>query len=383
MAARTGAIPVYTGNEKSYSGYLQAKYEFDLGVPIDGLIGLRATRTETTINGLSRSTTSNGPVVTPITRSNAYEDYLPNVSARIRFMPNLQMRLAFTKTRTRPGFGQLNPSLTIGALPVGPCTPDPANPDAGPNNPDCIRPASSGNSDLNPIELTNYDASLEYYFSRSGSITVGVFRKDLNGFINSFTTDVPDSEFTRLRLTRPENGGKGEINGIEASARTFFRAPWLPEWLAGFGALVNYTYLDHEFELAPGLATTLPGPQRIAGVSDHVVNLSGFYENPWFSARVSYNHRSDFVVSYGQVVDPALGAGVFSPTLPVTEQGRGTLDFASTLSPIENVTLTFNATNLLGAAVRNARQFNAEGQTYPWQTRFLESVYRVGIRFRF
>jgi iron complex outermembrane recepter protein len=377
---RPAFVPVFASNEKTYSGYVQARYEFDLGVPIDGLVGIRATRTETSIDGV-RATTGAGAAV-PVVRDNAYTDFLPNVSARIRFMPELQMRLAFTKTRSRPGFGDLSPSVNIGALPTI-CTPDPGNPDAGPNNPDCIRPASGGNPDLRPIESTNYDASLEYFFSRSGSITVGVFRKDLNGFINDFTTDILDPEFTRLRITRPENGGQGRINGIEAAARTFFRAPWLPEWMADFGALANYTYLDHSSELAPSLAATLPGQRPIAGVSDHVFNLSGFYENRWLSARLSYNYRSDFVVDYGQVVDPALGAGVLGPTLPITEDGRGTMDFAATLSPVENITLTFNATNLLGAAATNDRQFNAAGQTYPWQTRFLESVYRVGIRFRF
>lgn len=374
--------PVYTGNEKTWSGYVQAKYEFDIGIPVDGLIGLRATRTEDTINGFARTTTSSGTTVTPVTRVNNYNDFLPNISARIRFLPELQMRLAFTKTRTRPGFGQLNPSLTIGAPPPI-CTLDPSNPGSGPDSPDCIRTASGGNPDLNPIESNNYDASLEYYFSKSGSITVGIFRKDLNGFINNFTTDIEDAEFGRLRINRPENGGRGRINGIEAGARTFLRASWLPDWMNDFGALVNYTYLDHGTELAPSLAATLPGMQRIAGISDHIFNVSGFYENKSFSARLSYNYRSDFVSGYGQVVDPALGAGVLGPTLPVTEDGRGTMDFAATLSPIENITLSFNATNLLGAAATNARVFNAAGQSYRWQTRFLESVYRLGIRFRF
>jgi iron complex outermembrane recepter protein len=372
--------PVYTGNEKTYTGYVQARYEFDIGVPIDGLIGVRATRTENTLDGVRA--TSGAGAGQAVSRENAYNDFLPNVSARVRFLPELQMRLAFTKTRTRPGFGQLNPSTTIGVLPPI-CTVDPANPDSGPNSPDCIRPASGGNPGLKPIESTNYDASLEWYFSRSGSITVGAFRKDLNGFINTFLTDVTDPEFTRLRISRPENGGKGKVQGIEAGARTFFRASWLPNWLGNFGALVNYTYLDHESELAPGLAATLPGPQRIAGISNHIVNGSAFYENRGFSARLSYNYRSDFVSGYGQVVDPGLGAGVLGPTLPVLEDGRGTMDFAATLSPIENVTLSFNATNLLGAAATNSRTFNAAGQSYRWQTRFLESVYRLGIRFRY
>ncbi|UUX98876.1 TonB-dependent receptor [Sphingomonas sp. J315] len=378
--------PNYVSNEKTYTAYVQARYDIDVGVPIDGLIGLRATRTEDTINGFARSTTGTGAgavtTVTPITRFSRYDDYLPNVSARVRLDRNLQLRLAFTMTRTRPGFGQLNPSLTINTPPPI-CIVDPTVPDSGPNNPDCIRSASGGNPDLKPIQSTNFDASLEYYFTRSGSVTVGVFRKELQGFVNNFTTDIADAEFGRLRINRPENGGAGRINGVEAAARTFFRAPWLPDWLGNFGALVNYTYVDGTSELAPGLAATLPGQQRIAGLSKHVANLSGFYENRWVSTRLSYNYRSDFVVNYGQVVDPALGAGVLGPALPVIERGRGTLDFAATLSPIENITLTFNATNLLGAAVSNSRQFNALGQSYDWQTRFLESVYRVGVRFRF
>lgn len=364
--------PVFESSEKIYSGYLQARYAFDVGVPIDGLIGVRGTHTDVEVNGLRRGPTG---ATSPISQTIKTTDVLPNVSARIRFTPQLQMRLAFTKTRTRPGFGQLNPTVTIGALPAI-CATDPASAD-------CIRSANSGNPDLEPIRSNNYDASLEYYFSRSGSITLGVFRKDLTGFINSFVTDVPDAEFGRLRLSRPQNGGDGRINGVEASARTFLRAPWLPDWLSNFGGLVNYTYLDAKSELSPDLAATRPGLQRIAGTSKHTLNVSAFYDSRWVSARLSYNRRSDFVASYNRVVDPALGPGIFGPALPILEQARGTLDFAGTLSPNENVTLTFNATNLLGSAVQNARQFNAAGQVYPWQTRFVESVYRVGVRFRF
>src|SRR3546814_122433 len=102
-----------------------------------------------------------------------------------------------------------------------------------------------------------------------------------------------------------------------------------------------------------------------------------------FSARLSYNYRSDFVVVYNRVNDPSLGAGVLGPTLPVVEDGRGSLDFNATLDPTKNVTIAFSATNLLGAAATNHRQYDAEGNTYPWQTRFLETIYRVGVRFRF
>src|SRR3546814_1320072 len=48
---------------------------------------------------------------------------------------------------------------------------------------------------------------------------------------------------------------------------------------------------------------------------------------------------------------------MLGPTLPVVEDGRGSLDFNATLDPTENVTIAFSATNLLGAAATNHRQY--------------------------
>jgi len=367
---------VYFGNEKGYAGYVQGRYAFDLGgMTVDGLVGIRAVRTETEINGFDRVTEGTETVITPVSQSKSYTDFLPNISARLRITPKLQLRLAFTETRTRPGFGQLNPSLTIGA-PSTICN-------TNPNDPECVRVSSAGNADLDPIQSQNYDASLEWYFSRGGSITLGAFQRDVTGFISDFTTDVEDAEFGRLRVTRPFNGGEGRLRGIEAAFRTFLRFPQLPQWMQNFGVLANYTYIDHASELPEALAATLPGKQRIAGVSNHIANASLFYENPSFSARISYNYRSDFVVEYNRVNDPTLGATVLGPTLPVVEDGRGSLDFNATIDPTENFTISFSATNLLGAAATNHRQYDADGNTYPWQTRFLETIYRVGVRFRF
>ena len=369
--------PIYAGYEKGFAAYAQARYEIDLGVRIDGLIGIRAVRTEDRINGLTRASTSTGTTLTPIQRKNAYDDFLPNVSARLKFTRDLQLRVAFTQTRTRPGFGSLNPSLTIG-LPSSSCGADPADT----SNPDCFRSASGGNPDLKPVRSDNYDASLEYYFSRSGSLTVGVFHRDVVGFINNTTTQVVDPDLGRLTINRPENGGRGKISGAEVGFRTFLTASALPVWARNFGVLANYTYLDHKSELAPALAVTLPGFQPLSGVSRHLVNLSAFYENRFFSTRVSYNYRSRFVVGYSQVADPGLN-NALGPALPLIEDGRGSLDLSSSMTPVENFTLSFNVTNLLGQSASNSRAFNAQGQRYPFQTRFLETVYRLSARFSF
>src|SRR3546814_14665276 len=111
------------------------------------------------------------------------------------------------------------------------------------------------------------------------------------------------------------------------------RFPQLPEWLQNFGVLANYTYIDHGTELPEALAETLPGQQRIAGVSNHIANASVFYDNQSFSARLSHDYRSDFVVGYNRVNDPSLVAGMLGPTLQVVEHGPRSHAFTGTRAP--------------------------------------------------
>lgn len=364
---RTTGMPARTRNydsaEKSYAAYLQTHYAFDVGgMKVDGQLGLRAVRTETEINGLQTTVRSGVRTIVPISRSKTYDDYLPNISARIRFSPELQARLAFTKTRTRPSFGQLNPTITI-------------NPQAGCTGTGCVASASGGNPDLEPIKSTNYDASLEYYFSRSGSASVQVFQRDIVGFINNRTLSYQDPDLGTVNVNQPANGEQGRIRGVEAGFRTFLNFAGLPDWMRNFGVLANYTYLDHWSVLSQAVQATLPGRQPITNVSKHLANAQIFYETKDLSLRASYNYRSSFRF-YSQV-DAAVG------TLPTFERGRGVLDLSAGINPTSNLSLTFNAANILSNPARNFRQFNRAGAIYPWQVRYLETVYRLGARFRF
>ncbi|RZI59863.1 MAG: TonB-dependent receptor, partial [Zymomonas sp.] len=106
----------FRANEKSYAGYAQLKYGFDLGsVVVDGLVGIRAIKTKTRIDGFSRVEATGGAVTYPAIRAESeFTDYLPNASARIAFSDKLQLRLAFTETRTRPNFFDLRPNQSLG-----------------------------------------------------------------------------------------------------------------------------------------------------------------------------------------------------------------------------------------------------------------------------
>ncbi|WP_180142485.1 TonB-dependent receptor [Sphingomonas sp. R-74633] len=360
---------VYSAGEKSYAAYIQTHYKFPLGtMEVDGQIGLRAVRTTNDVLGTLKIGSGAGQ---PYSKDNNYLDLLPNVSARLKLSRTLQARLSFTKTRTRPDFGSLNPTLTVNATLAcdNSVTPPVCN----------YRTASGGNPDLQPIQSTNYDASLEYYFSRSGSATVQIFRRDVTGFINNATVFMTDPDLGPLRVDRPENGQKGYIQGVEAGFRTFFKLPSLPQWVQNFGILANFTYLDHGSELSPSAAATLPGVQPLSGVSNYLANAQIFYDSKPLSLRLSYNWRSKFQ-TYGVVTDPAVTTQL---TLPTVEKDEPTVDFSGSLNPTDNVSLNVSIANLLGSKQRTTRAFNAKGDTYPVSTRYLETVYRVGVRFRF
>lgn len=358
---------VFEANEKTSAAYGQLRYEFDVGFPIDGLVGLRAVRTKIRVNGFSRRA---GEDFTPVGEGRSFTDWLPNISARLEFKPGLQLRLAFTETRTRANFADFNPSTRFDS------PPNSADCRANPLAERCATGATGGNPNLEPLNSRNYDATLEYYFSRTGSLTLAAFRRDVRGFIFQETRFLPDPTFNLIRLTSPFNAGDGRIQGLEAGFTSFLDFESLPDWAKGFGVQANYTYLDGSTSLGQNFRNDLPGQQDFPNISKHAYNVVGIYERNKISARLAYNYRSSFVVEYTRE------AGFPSQ---IRQGGLGTLDLSTSYTPFENLTIAFDALNLLAGSqpVKTYRAFNAEGDTYPFQVRYLERVYSLGIRFRY
>jgi len=236
-------------------------------------------------------------VIAPITAENEYTDYLPNVSARIAFSNKFQARLAYTQTRTRPNFFDLRPTLTLGSPPNVPPT-DPCYNKLTPEN--CFdrnaRGGSAGNPDLDPLVSDNYDVSLEYYFSRTGSLTFALFRHDAQGFLATVDHRYIDPQYGPVRVAYPVNLGDTRLQGAEVSFTSFLDIAGIPDWARGFGIQANGTYIDAKGDLIPSFAATYNNEQqRFPGVSKWAFNLIALYEKPKFSARLAYNYRSEFV----------------------------------------------------------------------------------------
>jgi iron complex outermembrane recepter protein len=381
----------FNANEKALAAYGQLKYGFDIGdIVVDGLVGLRAIRTKTTISGFQEV----AGVLGPVTRENSYWDYLPNVSTRIAFTPELQLRAAYTQTRTRPPFFDLRATTTIDPPRLdenGQPNQTPIALPSGTGTTRDYRTARGGNPDLRPLTSNNYDLSLEWYFSRSGSLTAALFRREANGFIFNDVRTLPDPLYNFLRIDQPVNSGNTTFQGAELGFTSFLDFESLPEWAKGFGLQANATYIDSEGDLSPRFNDLLDNERvPFRGVSKWAYNLVALYEKPVFSARLAYNYRSKFVVNY---TEEALDVGPsFTPEFPgqldprvrgITERGRGQLDFSMTVTPVPNVTVAFDVVNVLGNPLQRYREFNDAGDSFERQTIYLERTYSLGVRFRF
>ena len=375
-------------NEKTLAGYGQANFTFGTGpMSVDGTLGVRVVRTQDDITG-TRLQPGNPPE--PLNINNKYTTWLPNLNLNVHFNPQLQLRLAATKTITRPLYEQLNPALSLSTPPPPNCDPTVTN---------CVITGSGGNPFLKPLKSNNYDASLEYYFSRTGFASIAAFRRDMRGFIVNRTFEYPTPDPATgfpIEITGPVNTNKGRIQGWEAQITTFFDWDWVPSILHGFGAQANVTYIDPKIDLplfCPGdVSPCVPGPGHgnatqvrtpIPDVSKWTYNLVGMYENGPITARLSYNHRSSYPEGPLSERD-----GFF------TLQGRGNphgrLDWSSSYNVNDNFTLFFDWINILNNPFKSdIVRINWPGgvpsdpEIFPMVVRFEESVLSGGIRFRF
>ena len=379
-------------NEKTLAGYAQLKFDFEGSLPIDGLLGVRVVRTKDRIDGFQRFPNESTPapndfIFEPLNSVRSRTDWLPNLNVNVHITPEVQLRLAATKTISRPLFEQLNPGFALG-------TPNCVDT----TNPQCEITGSGGNPFLDPLRSNNYDASLEYYFSRTGFVSVAAFRRDMRGFIvtRRFEAEADEATGLPVRIDGPVNTNKGRIQGFEAQVSSFFDWEFLPEWARGFGAQANATYIDAKIDFplfcAPAAEECVPGPAagpnatvvrtRIPDVSKWTFNLVGMYERGPITARLSYNHRT----SYPE--------GTLDPRGDYTLQGRGRssgrLDWSSSYAVTDNFTVFFDWTNILNIPFRSdivrVNYANGEPTTreeFPMVVRYNESVMSGGIRFRF
>ena len=293
-----------------------------------GNIGLRAieTRQTTVVNlagGPNPITGSAFGAYTPTTFERTYRDYLPSANLKFDVNPDLVVRTGLAKTIARPDFSALGGSVSL--------------------NDDALS-GSGGNVNLNPVRSTNFDLSAEWYFAPKAMLSAGFFYMDLRSIVAQGTStgtyyNNKRSALAEYQITSPFNTS-GTNKGVELS----YQQPLGQN----FGFLANYTYADGELDDGGELLNS----------SKNTYNVTGYFENERFSARLAYNFRS----AYKAGVDR--GASQHVDDMPSL---AGSINVKLT----ENLTLTFDALNITNETIKmyaenhdRPRAFYSNGRTF-------------------
>ena len=366
----------WLAKEKTYAIYLQGKSFFELGsVGVDLFTGVRIARTEGSSEGVSAVVLDGVRTLEPRIADYAFTDVLPNISLRAGLTDNLQLRLGFTQTVTKPNFADLNPALNITQI-ENEGIPDP---DAPERIYDAI--GSGGNPDLKSLTSDNYDVSLEYYFSDSGYLSAAAFYKELWGFTNSYERYIETPDYGTVKLNHPENSGQGRLEGWEISGQTFFDFEILPEALHYFGLSANMTKLEGKSR-QPNADGTFGDFAKINGLSKYTYNLAIFYEREGFSTRLSYNLRDTWVNWYGTTPNDATEDPSDVLKTQNETEARSRLDFSIGYEVNKNFTVYFDMANILAKPFRNYTKIET-GYRFPQDVRDEGRYFGAGVRFQF
>lgn len=365
----------YVITEETVAGYLMADLDGMIGgIPVSGNAGLRIVNTEQVSTGnvqpIIDFVIPNGGTApefvfgdaAPESVSTPYTEYLPSVNLTFELRDDVLLRVAGSKVLTRPNFVDLNPGTAS------------ANPS--------VRSIVSGNPNLEPLTAWQADTSFEWYLSDSSIIAVAGFGKWVDSFITVVTTleefidpdtglpladpDDPSENLT-LSRTAPRNEDGAFIGGIELNVQQTF--DFLPGPFAGFGGQFNYTWVTTDAEFINpnnGVAFDVPG------LSEHTVNVVGFYEAERWSARLAFNRRGEFLNN----ISDTRGN-------PRLTKAFNQLDGSFNYNVNDNVTFVLEAINLTN---ENREDFNQVGDSSTELLRFVNDTGRkfiTGVRVNF
>jgi TonB-dependent receptor len=218
--------------------------------------------------------------------------------------------------------------------------------------------AQAGNPLLRPATAWQFDASVEWYFAKVGSLSLNLFYKDIQNFFYQSVENrtIANNGVTQNVLVRiPRNfSDNGKVKGFEVAYQQTY--DFLPGPLSGLGVSANYTYIDSKglpnvFLNAGGPvnpSTVTPGNLPLEQLSKHNVNATVFYEKGPISVRAAYNWRSRFLLTASDVIFPFYS---------IFNEATGQLDGSVFFSLNDNIKLGVQGVNLLNEVTKTSQAY--------------------------
>ncbi|MBD2857914.1 TonB-dependent receptor plug domain-containing protein [Spongiibacter sp. KMU-158] len=191
----------------------------------------------------------------------------------------------------------------------------------------------SGNPDVRPSGITNYDVRAEWMFSTGDNLAISMFYKDITDPIAFFLS--AGAENTQSATI--ENAESGSIKGVEIEWLKYLS--FLGDFASQFYVSGNLTLADSELVVGDAINVNVKNRVRsLDNASDYVINFQlGFdSEDEKHAATLVFNE-------YGERVR-AGGIGSLDDSM---EQPFTSLDLVYTYYPTESVTVKFSAKNIL------------------------------------
>ncbi|WP_334183118.1 TonB-dependent receptor [Novosphingobium sp.] len=272
------------GSERVAAGYVMANIQSgDLEV----IPGLRFEHTSIDNTYWVRQTDADGNPVTGNFETNhtQYNELLPSLLVNYRPTSDSVYRGSVWWSYTRPAFVQLGGGSQV---------------DVG----DTTTTITMGNPNLKPVKSLNIDVSGEWKITQSGYLTLGGYYKHLSnylydngsGYVNG--NELPDNNVITIM---PQNGGSGDVYGLEMQFRKkFTEAPGI---LGGFGIGGSLTRQWTKVDIGDGVQKRIQNAPSILG------DAQLFWEQGRFSIDMIYHYSGEYVSSYN-----SLGLGTWDDT---------------------------------------------------------------------
>ncbi|UCH62730.1 MAG: TonB-dependent receptor, partial [Fidelibacterota bacterium] len=239
--------------------------------------------------------------ISDTTATASWGRWFPMYHLRIRPANWFDIRLAYTRTLSRPQLSWMRPKKQV----------------HGSDN-----TVEYGRPDLQPQISTNYDVFLSFYSNRIGLLTIGGFYKEIDSLIFereghkilNWEEEGFPKELQGYLLDRPENSPfKTEVIGYEVEWQTNFH--WLPSPFDGLVLNANYAHVRSEtrfprsfvetesIPVFPYVKTTVVDTFRVGDMpdqADDIANVAIGYDKGPFSARLSMLYQGSTLSSVGE-----------------------------------------------------------------------------------
>lgn len=342
-----GIEPVLGNNfsidEEDTGAYVQADFNtFLFDRPLRANIGVRYVETKQTSSGYTF--TSGSPLLTTVERT--YDNTLPSLNIAFDLRDDFVIRASAAKVMVRPNGG----GGAAGGL--GILTPGASVQIAGAN-----KTVTAGNPLLDPYMAKAYDLSFEWYFAQDSLLSLALFQKDIDTFVqiirsggnfSSNTLGLPDSVALAVcgtnipnatdclndwQFSLPANTPGGDLTGFEISYQQPFT--FLPGFWSNFGLILNYTGVESEIQYLNQNGQPA-AKDDLTGLSKSAYNATLYWENKKFSARVSAAYRDEFLTTV-----PGRNGNDVEGTADTL-----TIDASSTWNVNDSLAITLEALNL-------------------------------------